>query len=418
MRIACFVLEYPCWSETFVASQIDGLLNRGHDVEVFAARQGAPLPDTDDRGPRPRTHIWPLVPPGRARRALEGLGCFTAALRANPRTAMAAVNVARHGRLAASLELLHRAIALMPRRHFDAVHCHFGPNGVLAQALRETGVLCGPLVTTFHAYDLTRYVRERGRGYYRRLFRGGDLFLAVSERGRRRLIELGCPASKVRVHHMGVDCSRFAPRERTPDSARASPSRSASLQLLSIGRLVEKKGFAYGIRALAELQQRGYACRYTIVGEGPLRSVLEGLVRDLDLGETVSFAGRRSSEEVRTWLAASDVLLAPSHTASDGDEEGIPVVLMEAMAMAVPVVSTRHSGIPELIEDGVSGLLAPEREANGLADRVANLIDDPARRRALGAAGRAAVEQRFNVEILNDRLVGTLAEVAAGYRGS
>jgi colanic acid/amylovoran biosynthesis glycosyltransferase len=308
------------------------------------------------------------------------------------------LNLRRHGQLAASLELLFSAVPLLPRRSFDVVHCHFGPNGVRAAALRETGVLDGPIVTTFHAYDLTKYLQKWGAHLYDRLFEQGDLFLAVSNRWRRRLLELGCPEDKVRVHHMGVDCRRLS------SPPKHQPGHNVP-RLLSVGRLVEKKGFEYGILAVVELIRAGRRCEYTIIGDGPLRSQLAELIEHLDAPAAVRLAGPMSQADVLEHLQASDVLLAPSVTASDGDQEGIPVVLMEAMATGLPIVSTRHSGIPELVTDGESGYLVDERDVAGLADRLAVLLDSPQQRQAMGKTGRRIVEQDFNIDILNDRLV-------------
>jgi colanic acid/amylovoran biosynthesis glycosyltransferase len=409
MRIAYFVHAFPSWSETFVWNQITGLQARGHQVEVFAQRAESgspPLGEDGHAGLRPAVHYRPAMSNNRLVRTLKGVGLLGRALGRNPLVTLRALHVPLHGRLAASLELLYSTVPLLPRRSFDIVHCHFGPNGILATALRDTGVLEGPIVTTFHAYDLTKYLARRGAHLYDRLLARGDLFLVVSTRWRERLRELGCPEDKIRVHHMGVACQRLSTLpKRRPDFG--------TPRLLSVGRLVEKKGFPYGVRAVAELMRSGRRCEYTIVGDGPLRAELERLIRQLGVANAVRLAGRRGQTDVLGYLRTSDILLAPSVTASDGDQEGIPVVLMEAMATGLPVISTYHSGIPELVADGRSGYLVNERDVTGLTDRLAALLDNPQQRQAMGHIGRRIVERDFNIDTLNDRLVATFERLAA-----
>jgi len=265
-------------------------------------------------------------------------------------------------------------------------------------------MLKGPVVTTFHGYDMTRHVRRFGVGVYHRLFDRGDLFLPISDHWRRRLIELGCPPDRIQVHHMGVDCSRFEPRlERVSDGK--------TVRLITIARLVEKKGVAYAIRAMRRLVDRGMNVEYDVVGGGPLSADLRALVDSLDLGQSVRMLGWQAEDEVRDLLKRADALVAPSVTAADGDQEGIPMVLMEAAAMGMPVVSTHHSGIGELVEDGVSGYLLPERDVAALADRLGELIGQPNRRLQFGQAGRRIVEEQFNIERLNDELAEIFARI-------
>ena len=148
---------------------------------------------------------------------------------------------------------------------------------------------------------------------------------------------------------------------------------------------------------------------YELAGEGPLRERLEAEGRRLGIGGRVRFLGWQSQEQVRAALERADLLVAASVTADNADEEGIPNVLKEAMAVGVPVVSTRHGGIPELVEDGVSGILVPERDPEALAAQLGKLAAHPERRAELAAAGRVRVERDYDIERLNDRLVTLFA---------
>jgi colanic acid/amylovoran biosynthesis glycosyltransferase len=156
------------------------------------------------------------------------------------------------------------------------------------------------------------------------------------------------------------------------------------------------------------LLDRGVEVEYRILGDGPRRARLAALAAELGVKDRVTLHGRHGQETVRAGLERSDVLVAGSVTAADGDEEGIPNVLKEAMALGLPVVGTRHAGIPELIEDGVSGVLVPERDEAALADALQRLAREPGRWTAMGRAGRAKIEMEYDIDRLNDRLAGLL----------
>lgn len=406
MRIAIFVSEFPALSETFVMRQVVGLLERGHDVTVFADRpRGEPLthPDFEHYGLRRRTRYLGM-PANRVLRVLAAAGHL---LRHPGRAGrlLRTLNVIRHGRDAAGLRLFFWAARLLPEPPFDVLHCHFGPVGGMVGVLRDIGAVQGLLATTFHGADLTACLRERP-AMYRHLMRDGDLFLPISEYLRKRLLKLGCEPSRLAVLRMGVDLDRFVERPR-------SRVDTGPLKVLTIGRLVEKKGVADGLRAVAWARRRGVELRYTIVGDGPLRGQLEALAGELGIADAVRFRGWQMQDAIVEALYEHDVLLAPSVTAPDGDQEGIPVTLMEAMATGMPVVSTRHSGIPELVEDGRSGLLAAEGDHAALADALIRLSDSAELARSLGSAARLRVAAVHDADALDDQLDGHLRTLAA-----
>jgi colanic acid/amylovoran biosynthesis glycosyltransferase len=170
---------------------------------------------------------------------------------------------------------------------------------------------------------------------------------------------------------------------------------------------VEKKGIEYALRAVRQLDDEGMDISYEIVGDGPLKQTLESQVEKLGLRGRVQLVGAQSHAEVQQVLDRAQVLLVPSVTARDGDQEGIPNVLREGMAVGVPVIGTNHSGIPELIEDGVSGYLVPERDPAAIVRAVRYLADHPEQWFPLAKTARARVEED-DIEQLNDRLVGLL----------
>ena len=183
--------------------------------------------------------------------------------------------------------------------------------------------------------------------------------------------------------------------------------------MLAVGQLREKKGFVHLLHACRQLADRGMPFRCEIIGEGPQRADLERAVQDLGLEQHVAFLGAQTHEEVidayrRAWL-----FVLPCVVGDDGDRDGIPNVILEAMAMGLPVVSTRHSGIPEVVEHEVTGLLVPPADATGLAEALAQVLEDRHAADRMGAQGRTVVIDRFDVEhnvrVLWDRFNGERA---------
>jgi colanic acid/amylovoran biosynthesis glycosyltransferase len=394
LDIAFVLGEFPRRSETFVLNQITGVLDRGHAVSVYAGRPGAPTgvhPEVDRYRLLERVQYWP---------ELEGR------LPQRFRLALTLLAKGRADRGLRALSLKPRADRRPPRAH-DVLIAHFGHVGLDALRLRDTGMLSGRLVTFFHGYDLSAFPAANGLRAYADLFRRGELFLAISRRWQERLIEMGCPVTRTAVHHMGVDTARFRFRLRAPVAGEAT-------RVLSVGRLVEKKGLEVGLRAIARVAARHPGLEYTVAGEGPLRPRLERTVQELRLGGRVRFAGGLNRDGVVRELEQAHLFLAPSCTAADGDAEGIPVALMEAMSTGMPVVSTRHSGIPELVEDGVSGVLAPEGDVDAIAARLEDLVSAPQRWSSFGRAARAKIEAGFDAGRLTDRLVERLQALQPG----
>jgi colanic acid/amylovoran biosynthesis glycosyltransferase len=319
-----------------------------------------------------------------------------------------AVNVFRHPRLAASLWLLYAALVLvrLGRRRFDIVHAQFGPYGLLALKLIEIGALEGVLVTSFRGYDATKDL-PANRGKYHRLFRSGQLFLPVSASLKSRLIDAGCDASAIHVLHSGIDCAKF--RYRDPVYSIGEP-----LRLVTIGRLVDKKGVRFAIEAVAEVLASGRSVSYSVMGDGPLAGELRHRIEELGIAGHVCLMGWKNHRDILHIMERSHVLLAPSITAEDGDEEGIPNVIKEAMAIGLPVVSTLHAGIPELVTDRESGFLVPERDVSALANKIIALHDHPETWSELARAGRRKIEAEFEIGKLTEDLIGLYQLVSRG----
>jgi glycosyltransferase involved in cell wall biosynthesis len=275
------------------------------------------------------------------------------------------------------------------------IHAHFGVEAVYGMEIAER--LGVPLVTTFHGFDATMKAREllasRKPSWIQYLVkraelkRRGTLFIGVSRFIVDRLERLGFPAERTRLHYIGVDSAAFEPQR----ASRGAPV------VLHVARLVEKKGTAYLLDAFASIARKHVDATLVVIGAGPLRAKLERRAADLGVAARVRWLGAVAHAEVRDWLQRAAVLCLPSCTAANGDAEGLPGVLLEAAASGVPVVATRHGGIPEAVEDGETGYLVRERDAVALAAALDALLASEPLRARFGEKARRVARERFDL---------------------
>ncbi|MBI2471302.1 MAG: glycosyltransferase [Planctomycetes bacterium] len=409
MRIAFIVSKFPALSQTFILNQITGLIDRGHKVDVYAARP--------DNNPKMHadvikynllncTYYFLKLPSDKAERNREIRRLVAKYFYRKPKSLVKTWILSRREK-SSFLTRLCIGFPFLDKRPYDIIHCHFGPNGILGILLKDLGVIKGKVVTTFHGYDMSSYIQKHGADVYKNLFLKGDLFLPVSERWENKLMELGCSRQKIIVHRMGIDTSKFRFSTHTP-------GKDGKVRLVTIARLIEKKGVQYAVQAVAEALRKYPNIEYHIAGDGPLKITLEGLIERLNIGDNVKLLGWKQQEEIVELMKNADILIAPSIVGEDGDEEGIPVVLMEALAQGIPVLSTQHSGIPELVQNGESGFLVSERNVDALAGKLEILIKHPEIRFQMGRAGREYVERYYNIDKLNDILVALYQRVILG----
>ena len=284
------------------------------------------------------------------------------------------------------------------------IHAHFGYQGVRClRAKRRSGL---PMLTSFYGADATQDSRvPEWQKRYRSLFAQGEGFLVEGSAMKAQLASIGCPEERIRICHLGVDVGRipFQPR-RNGDRVR----------FLICAGFREKKGIPYALRGVAlALEEDPFPCEVVMIGDGPDRPQIEMLVRELGLTKQVEFRGIRSYSEVLEELQSCHVLLQTSVTATDGDSEGgAPVILLDAQASGMPVVATFHADIPEYVVDGKSGLLAPERDVEGLADCIRRMVDEPERWEEMGRAGRRHVEENYNAAVQGEKLEEVYDEFA------
>lgn len=403
MRVHAFARRFPSLSQTFILNQCTGLRALGVDLTIFADAAdatGLSHPDTVSSDVVARTRYYGIPEPW-WRRPLPALQLMAGAAPLPISKRLALLDPRHGGRESTSGRLLFEgtAVARVPRP--DVLHAHFGPVGAMVQGLREAGVVDAPLVTTFYGYDVSR----TPAALYTRLFRRADALLVLGETMRRRLEAMGAPSERIHVHRLGVDLERFVP------VAARTPVADGALHVLSIARLVPKKGIADALRAVARARAAIPRLRYTIIGDGPLRRDLEAMAGSLGVADCTEFVGWQAQPDVIALARTADVILAPSVTAPDGDAEGTPVAILEAQALALPVVSTRHAGIPDVVRHGESAILVEEHDVDALASAI-QAIADPRVARRMGDAGRALVEQQHDIRRLNASLLARYEDLA------
>lgn len=403
MKLTFFTMRFPVASETFVLNQVTHFIDAGYDVEIISVFPGDLVnrhAAFDRYQLAARTHyLLPDEPNSGAAKLSQRLRLMLPAL-AKP-ALLRALNVRRYG--AQSSKLLLPAIVANTRRPFtaDVFLVHFGYAGALANKLRELGILIGKQATVFHGADISRrHILAEHRQDYQHLFRQSELLLPISHLWAGKLREMGCPPEKIRVVRMGIEPEKFSfqPRE-----AFHSP-----LRIVAVARLTEKKGLDVAIQASEILMKRGAAFHLTIIGNGDREAAMRAHIARVGMEQHVTMSGFKPQEAIREALNDADIFLLPSKTAADGDMEGIPVALMEAMAAGLPVVSTRHSGIPELIDNEVSGWLVPENDAQALADRLFQLAQGEVDVRPVVLAARKKVETEFNQHVAYGELAQLL----------
>lgn len=401
MKVAFIVDSFPSVSETFILRQVEAFLNAGHELLIFAGTASA-VPCADPRL-RPLVRLHHAKPENPLLRVLLALWRLPGFLFRAPKVFCRSLNVFRYRHEAWSLNYYFQANCFCEAGDADVIIAHFGPNGIVGARMKEMGALSGRLYCFFHAYDLTSYVARSGKAVYVNLFKTCEALFAISRRGERQLALLGCPSEKIKLCHMGLAPEEYFFREDRFNG-------HGTLRILSVARLVEKKGISFALEAVKLLIEAGIKVRYAVIGDGPLRRALEANAALLGIAAHVSFEGSLDNEAVKQAMAAADVLIQPSITASSSDEEGIPVVLMEALASGLPVVAADSGAVREIIIDGETGVLVLPKDAPGIKEGVMRLLRDPSSRQSMSRAGRKLVEGEFNIRILFNELESFLKE--------
>jgi colanic acid/amylovoran biosynthesis glycosyltransferase len=286
----------------------------------------------------------------------------------------------------------HRdTFAALEQYRVRALHAHFGPNGFcLLPIKRATGL---PLVTTFYGQDMSMLPRKRRwRRRYAQLFAGGDLFLVEGMHMREKLLALGSPPEKTAIQRISLHIERYPFRERAPKTS------NQPVTLLFCGRFSEKKGLLYALDAVQRLRHDFANLELRIVGDGAQRPQVEAFLDRHNMRAYTTLLGYQSHQRMIAEMDAADIFLSPSVTAADGDSEGgAPTSILEAQACGMPVLSSYHADIPNVVVPGASALLAPERNTMRLVELLGELLSNPACWSEMGRRGRRFVETHHDV---------------------
>ena len=400
-RVMYLTRSWPRLSQTFIVNEILALERRGVDLEVYAMapsgeevrqpqvdRVTSPVECTESSA-GPLDHA--LVAEGEPQRYATAAGFA----RAHPELAAGYAN-------ASTLECFEHAVQLAARRarlaadgiRIGHLHAHFAHDPALVALLfhQLTGVTYS---LTAHARDLYQIpphnlrVRVAGSTGVLTCCRANVDYLAEHLEP--------AEAAKVRVIHHGIDLEQFTPGRE--------PSRDGVVRVVSVGRLVEKKGFPDLMQAFAALgPDRRY--RLTVYGDGPMREVLEAERHALGLDDVVDFAGEHDSTVIVEAMQQADVFAMTPFVTADGDRDGVPNVVVEALAAGLPVVSTDVGGVSEAVTHGHNGLLSQPRDVPAITANLEALLRDPELRHAMGTRARATVEAGFDVDRAAEQLVG------------
>ena len=395
MKIAFIVQTFPSLSETFILNQITGLIDLGHEVDIYARSVLLAVKthqDIEKYKLYGRTCCLEPVPANKAVRILKAVKLLAKSVHKRPLTFLASFNVFKFGRDALSLNLFYAVLPFMGRT-YDILHCHFGPNGNFGAMLKKMGIGL-KLVTMFHGHDIRKGLKEGGQ-IYKPLFRTADCLLANTPYAHKHLIDFGADPQKIIVHPEGIDIQKFPYRDRRPNTGEHDP-----IIILTVARLVHERGLPQGIRAVRKLldSKPDLHLRYHIVGEGLMEEELRKLVDELGLNGTVRFLGGMVQSDVIREFQKADIFLLPSV------EEALGVVLLEAQAIGLPVLATDVGSVRQALRDGESGYLVPPENPDLLAQRLIGLLEHRDRWPEMGRAGRMFVEKYYDIRNLNRRL--------------
>jgi len=380
MRIAFLTNYFPKLSETFIMNQVIGLLERGHDVQVFA------LEPPDEELTHEAVEAYNLQERttyfSQPKDYFSGAVTVARLAAKYPHTIPQIPTALRRGREGGvRLSVLYQ-FKKRTEWDFDVYHAHFGQVGKRWDFLPEE--VDAPYIVSFYGHDASKELSADAKSY-QQTFSVADAITVLSEDMRDDVTNAGCAREKTVIQPLPVDLEQFTYSPTTY-------SEGDGVQLLTVARFTEKKGLDDALDAVNGVADE-YDVRWTIAGDGPLRDAFEEEVHNRDLEDTIEVLGWVTQERVHELLNQSHLFLLPSKTSEAGDKEGTPTVLLEAQASGVPVLSTRHAGIPEIVVDGETGILVSEDDAVELMEALKRFLDTPGMWVEMGRQGRSFIEE-------------------------
>jgi colanic acid/amylovoran biosynthesis glycosyltransferase len=395
MKIAFILSTFPALSETFILNQLTGLIDLGHNVDIYSqssATEEKMHSDVKKYGLLSRTIYFDSIPPGKIHRVLKAVLLVVKNFHKAPVLLIKSLNFFKYGRKALSLRILFAVIMLL-NKEYDIIQCHYGPNGSFGSILKEIGIK-GKLVTMFHGWDIRHGIAKKGR-IYEHLFKHGDCFLAISDYNYQNLLRLSADPKRIIFHPVGIDLKKFKCQPRIHCHDNNKP-----ITILTVARLAPEKGLDLGLRAIHKVLSKFHPgmIEYRIVGDGPLKQHLEQSIQKLQLNTIVRLLGGMDQDEVIAEMKEASIFLLPSLN------EALPMVLIEAQAMELPVVATSVGSTSEAMLANKSGFLVQKGDANALAEGLIYLVGNQKLWPEMGKAGRQFIESNYDIAKLNIKL--------------
>ncbi len=359
MRLLFVLGTFPWYTKMVIINQITGMLDRGHDIFIYAEKkplQNFNIPELERYDLLNRTYYKELPP---------------------------------------------------DLNQYDVIIFQYGDLASKYIHIKNQYNLNSKIVTFFRGGDITSCSKKKF-GIYEELFKKGDIFLPICKYFKYRLDLLDCELKRTFVLYSGIDCKKFAYKKRVPFK------KDGPIRIVSVNRLVQKKGLFFIVEAIHKLVELYPNIEYTIIGDGPKRFELEDQIKKLNLEDKVKLIGWLPQQDIINILHNSHIFLSASVTGKNGNQDAPVNVIKEAMLTGLPVVSTYHGGMLELVDNGISGWLVPERDQIGLVEKLSHLIKHPSKCIKMGLAGRKKVLSKFDMEDLNDQLEQLLLNLIEG----
>lgn len=385
MKRILYVLDnFPKISETFVLNEITELIHRGYNVEILALRDPRDNIINEDvikYELRRNTRYFCLPPPLKLKYGYSFSPVFYNSV----------VNTFKQNYGKSTLTDLVRLSYYAPYyKHIDLIHSHFGFRAAVT-GLQISQILDKPFTFTAHAFEIFRepYCSDKR---LKMLTDGASKVITPSIFNKNYIIQkTECFEDKIEIIRATINPLKFINQNRLNHD-------KTKIKIVAIGRLTEKKGFEYLIKSMAEITESHPETFLNIIGTGEIESDLIKLADELNLSKSINFLGAQTNEKCMHEILSSDISVLPCVKAIDGDVDVCPLSLQEAMAMEVPVISTTVGSVPELIENGIEGILVPERDESALTQAIEKLIASPELREKMGKKGRDKILKEFNIE--------------------
>lgn len=409
-KVAFIVGAFPSNKMNWLTEQVTSLIDLGVDIQIFTLFRG----DPDQLAERVQKYrlldrtIYMDVPVSRIRRWILFPFMFMRILFLQPKTLWRILSL-RTG-IALSVQYFFRIAPLVGViEKYPIVHCHQGMIANKFAAIRDIMKLKQPFLTTFYGQDSSKYIKAKGPHCYDYLIQNQEMLLVMTEEMKERMVAFGFPSSKVKVNYTGIIIGdyQFVPRKYKAGE---------KFKIIFAGRFVEKKGIPDVLRCFARVLARHPEAELHFFGEGDeeeYNAEIDATLHELKLGHEVVFHGMVLPENLHRALLEMHLMVQLSKTAKNGDTDDLPVVLLEAQATGLPVVTTKHVGIPDGVEDGKTGFLVDEGDYMAAAEKICSVIEHPELLEQMSCRARTFMEEKFDIVEIDKKLITLYEEIEA-----